>query len=218
MLEAYLPTHQKDASAHAALAHAHWTLANRASEGSGASGGSQQSHLEKAVEHTWSAVALMKNLDAAERVPLLDDLLGLYGPDALDRPSDVERVARRLIEENPSRAAGYKELARVMRETGRSQEVTVLLRDAHFVIAPDAQRDLAEAIGEHIRRSASMPAADVENLVGIMMAIGDDGLRTNPGDQQSQFIKQAAVELRATRLGRASKTKATPVADATRRR
>ena len=130
----------------------------------------------------------------------MGSLAAIYGRDELNRPADAEKVARRLVDEDPRSAKSLGVLAQVLRESDRQGEATELLRKARFDLPASQERDLVVYMFSHVNLSPKLPRGDIQTLVDDMLAIADGWLVNKPNDPTGPIAKHLALELRANRL------------------
>jgi hypothetical protein len=201
LMDTYVAANPRNADAHFTLALAHWKVASAMRLKGDTASPARVSHLEKAADHYWMYLALVRKMDdPSYQAAGLRALADVYGRDGLRRPPDAERVARRLVDEDARSAESYRVLAQTLRESNRQDEATAVLLRARMALPFSEQRPLAGAMAEHARKSPALPRAELQALVDEMMAIGDGWVATAPQQPTGPIAKQLALELQADRL------------------
>jgi hypothetical protein len=127
--EAYLKKYPDNVDGHRMVADAAMEAARAASDASRAV------HFERAVTHHARSLELSKNPNW--RLLALTGLIEVYGTRGLNRPDEVERYARLLIAEDPTRINNYSALVFALRDAKRFDELAALLADAGRAIRAD---------------------------------------------------------------------------------
>jgi tetratricopeptide (TPR) repeat protein len=201
LMNAYVAANPRSADGHFTLALAHEKIASAMRLNGDTASPARLSHLEKAADHYWMYLGLVRKIDdPSYQAAGLRALAGIYGKDGLHQLAEAEKVARRLVDEDSRSAESYRVLAQTLRESDRQDEATAVLRKARMALPSSEQRRLVGAMAEHARQSPTLPKTDLKALVDEMMTIGDGWVATEPLQPTGPLAKQLALELQADRL------------------
>jgi hypothetical protein len=120
LMDAFVAANPRNADAHFTLALAHGNAASAMRLNGDTASPARMSHLEKAADHYWMYLGLVRKMDdTSYQAAGLRALAGIYGRDGLHRPAEAEKIARRLVDEDAKSAESYRVLAQALRESGR---------------------------------------------------------------------------------------------------
>jgi hypothetical protein len=143
------------------------------------------------------------------RARVSSGLTRIYAADALNQPPKAEASARSWIEEAPRDFIAYETLARLLREGGRHDAATGIVRQARDVMfaAGGNQQDRAIDRGgwanlavDHLEGSPDLSPADTRALLDDVLEVADDILKWEPKYVSALQYKAAGLKIQATRL------------------
>lgn len=201
LLEPHLAKSPDDVSAHYVLAQAYDRKGFRMKLDEKGTKAERQQVYEKAAEHYRKYASVGKGLQPeVEMARSLLPLTMLYSSGWLDRPSDVETVARRMIELNPRDGRGYRFLARAYSEGGRPDEAAALLRKMRTELPADQLTQIVGAMWWHVQWTKNLSREDVRAVVQDLHLIADDVLKARPTDPTGPEARSSALRLEAEYL------------------
>jgi TonB family protein len=158
------------------------------------------SSLEQAAVQLQHVVDLAPT--ASERNVAVEQLLGLYGPEQLNRPGEQEAVARAMVKRSADVPAGHYILATVLLRAGKSSEAESVLRGARAAIKPTAV-SRAEMAGQLVQRIVlrnDLPAAAERRLFDEATALLLEAEKLNPNAREVLEARMSWLNLSADRF------------------
>jgi hypothetical protein len=163
MLETFVASHPDFADAHFMLAANHEGLA-RDSRDDPAKASERKRHLETAVAHYGRFRELKSDPD--DRAQASSVLVGLYGPEGLNRPDEAVAIAREYTLERPLQPGGYASLARMLRWQGSHEAATTVLLET-LQRFPRGQRNsqLNDELVAHVEETPQLSREIADQLL-----------------------------------------------------
>jgi len=201
LIQTYLARHANDGEAHFVQARFYEDLAGF---DPAARTPAQRKHLESAARHYLRAADLLPDLDA--RFVSLWKTTNIYS-DGLNQPSEAERVARRLVKEQPERAQVHLIYANLLHQRGDLAGALEGLRAARARVSVwplTGQVQFTQYVLESVQTSRDVPRETLRQLLDDAIAATDaiiaDPQRTAQEYRLGTMARAMALELMAERV------------------
>jgi tetratricopeptide (TPR) repeat protein len=207
LLERFLARSPDDAGARLQLAGAYNDLAD-AVAGDPARATERQRHLQNAATQYERLLPIAP--DRSARVMIFGRLSRLNDADHLNRPTEAEAFARRMVQEDPSDFMGHVMLSQLLQAQGRYDAAADALRAGHRAadLPPLFRLQLAQFILKHVSDSPAMPAAAASKLLAEARAIADEIAKGKEDVRMALMAKSMIVKEQANREPNANRQKA----------